>query len=169
VKSLGLVSSPNTQIGFHWGACFDIPFNSNFSFHPAIILSAKGSDYQIDTTEYSLAPIFAEVPILAMYSFGSKAVRFSLFAGPYLAYGIAGYKVEPSGDLHNIKYGSGKNSDLKSFDAGFNFGAGVNIKGTLISAQYGIGMSNLSTDPSVDSEMKNRVIGITISSAFYRK
>jgi hypothetical protein len=168
VKSQGITSNPDMQVGFHWGASLDIPAGDNFSFHPGIMLSAKGSDYTIDTTDYSLAPIFLEVPLLAMYSFGSEAVRFSLFAGPYFAYGVAGYKVEASGDLHNINYGSGENNDLKSFDYGFSFGAGVKIKDTLISAQYGIGLANLSPDISDGSEMKNRVIGITISSSFFK-
>lgn len=168
VKSHGIASDQNRQIGFHWGASFDIPVGYNFSIRPGIMLSAKGSDYTIDSTDYSMAPIFLDVPILAMYSFGKGPMRFSVFAGPYLAYGVAGYKVEKNGDLHNIAYGSGQSSDLKPFDAGLNFGAGVKVKGTLISAQYGIGMANLSSDPSNGNEMKNSVIGITISSSFFK-
>jgi hypothetical protein len=168
VKSQGIASNPDMQVGFHWGASFDIPATDNFSFHPAIMLSAKGSDYTINSIDYSLAPIFLEAPLLAMYSFGSGEVRFSVFTGPYFAIGVAGYKVEQSGDLHNINYGGGSSSDLKSFDTGFNFGAGVKFKSTMISAQYGLGLANLSPDQSEGSEMKNRVIGITISSSFFK-
>jgi hypothetical protein len=58
---------------------------------------------------------------------------------------------------------------LKPFDIGLNFGAGINIKGLMISAQYGIGLANLSPVTIGDSEMKNKVIGISISSLFARK
>jgi hypothetical protein len=79
---------------------------------------------------------------------------------------VGGYKIEPGGELKNISFGSGKNTDLKPFDIGLNFGAGVNIKGLLISAQYGIGLANISPLTTDDSEMKNKVIGISISSSF---
>jgi hypothetical protein len=52
---------------------------------------------------------------------------------------------------------------LKPFDTGLNLGARVCIRGILISVQYGIGMANISPVASSDSEMKNRVIGISIS------
>jgi len=50
-----------------------------------------------------------------------------------------------------------------------NFGAGINIKGLLISAQYGIGLTNISPMASADIKMKNKVIGISISSSFTGK
>jgi hypothetical protein len=58
---------------------------------------------------------------------------------------------------------------LKPFDIGLNFGAGVNIKGLLISAQYEIGLANISPVTTVYSEMKNKLIGISISSLFAGK
>jgi len=130
------------------------------------LFSAKGSNYKIDTVDISLSPIYIEVPVIAIYSFGSDAVKISLFAGPYFAWGVGGYKIESGDKLKNISFGSGKNNDLKSFDIGFNFGAGINFKGLLISAQYGLGLSNLAPVTINDSEIKNKVIGISISSLF---
>jgi hypothetical protein len=133
------------------------------------LFSAKGSNYKNDSVEFSLSPIYIEVPVIAVYSFGSDAIKISLFAGPYFACGVGGYKIESGSELKNISFGSGKNNDLKPFDIGLNFGAGINIKGLLISAQYGIGLSNLSPVTLYVSEMKNKVIGISISSLFARK
>lgn len=161
-----LTQDPDTQIGIHFGAIIEIPVGGRFALRTALILSAKGSDYEVDSISHSLSPVFVEVPLLAIYRFGSNVVRFSLYAGPYIAYGLGGYKIVGDDPLKNLKYGSGENRDLRAFDTGFNFGAGVTVKGMLISAQYGIGLANLSPDTSDGSEMKNQVIGISISQAF---
>ena len=169
LKTKGLSTKPETPVGIHFGGFFEIPLESNLSLEPSLLFSAKGSNFKIDTVDISLSPIYIEVPVIAVYSFGSDAIKISLFAGPYFACGVGGYKIESGSELKNISFGSGKNNDLKPFDIGLNFGAGINIKGLLISAQYGIGLSNLSPVTLYVSEMKNKVIGISISSLFARK
>ena len=166
LKAKGISSDPKILAGIHYGAFLEIPLTGNFTMEPGLLFSAKGSNYKNDTLEFSISPIYVEVPLIAVYSFGSDAVKISLFAGPYFAFGIAGYKIEPGGDLKSISYGSGENNDLRPFDVGLNFGTGINIKGFLISAQYGIGLANLSPLKTDDSEIKNKVIGISISSLF---
>jgi hypothetical protein len=169
LNTKGISSSPETPVSIHFGGFCEIPIKGNFTFDPGLLLSAKGSNYKIDTVEFSLSPIYLEIPVIAMYSFGSDAIKISLFAGPYFACGVGGYKIDQGGELQNINFGSGANDDLKTFDIGLNFGAGVNIKGLLISAQYGIGLANIAPESTFDSEMKNKVIGISISSLFAGK
>ena len=169
MNAKGISSNPETPVGIHFGGSLEIPIAGNFNFNPGLVLSAKGSNYKIDSVEFSLSPIYIEVPVIAIYSFGSDMIKISLFAGPYFACGVGGYKIEPGGELTNINWGSGKNSDLRSFDIGLNFGAGINIKGLLISAQYGIGLANIAPETIFYSEMKNKVIGISISSLFDNK
>ena len=163
--------SPNTEtpVGIHFGGFFEIPIKGNFTLKPGLLFSAKGSNYKIDTVDFSISPIYIEVPVIGAYSFGSDAIKISLSAGPYFAYGMGGYKIESGGELKNISFGSGENKDLKPFDIGLNFGVGVNIKGLLISAQYGIGLANISPVTTFDSEIKNKVIGISLSSLFIGK
>jgi hypothetical protein len=169
LKTNGISSDPETPAGIHFGVFYEIPVKRNFTLRPALLFSAKGSNYQIDTVEYSLSPIYIEVPVNAVYSFGSDVVKISLFTGPYFAVGLGGYKIISGGELKSIMYGSGVNKDLKIFDVGLNFGAGINFKGLLISAQYGIGLTNVSSVKTNVSEMKNKVIGISISSLFAGK
>jgi hypothetical protein len=88
LKTIGIRSDPKTLIGIHYGGCYDIPLKSNFTLQPSLLFSAKGSNYKIDTVEFSISPIYIEVPVIAVYSFGSDAVKVSLFAGPYFACGI---------------------------------------------------------------------------------
>ena len=163
VKTMGISCSTKTPIGFHFGRFFEIHLEGNFALQPSLLFSAKGSDYKIDTSDISISPIYFEVPVNAVYTFGSHAVKVSLFAGPYFACGIGGYKIESGGELKYINYGSGENHDLKPFDIGLNLGARVNIKGLQISVQYGKGLANISPVTTFDSEMKNQVIGISIS------
>jgi hypothetical protein len=169
IKISGISSNPETPIGIHFGGFLEIPIKGNFTLQPGLLFSAKGSNFKIDTAEFSISPIYIEVPVTAAYSFGSNAIKISLFAGSYFAYGMGGYKIKSGGELKNISFGSGENKDLKPFDIGLNFGVGVNIKGLLISAQYGIGLANISPVTTVDSEMKNKVIGISLSSLFAGK
>lgn len=166
LKTNGISTHAKTLAGIHFGGFIEIPVKGKFTFQPALIFSAKGSDYKIDTVDYSISPIYVEVPFMAAYSIGSDVFNVSLFAGPYFACGVGGYKIGSGSAIENISYGSGKNCDLKFFDIGLNFGVGVNIKGFLILAQYGIGLANVSPVTSVDTEMKNKVIGISISSSF---
>jgi hypothetical protein len=97
LKTKGLSTKPETPVGIHFGGFFEIPLESNLSLEPSLLFSAKGSNFKIDTVDISLSPIYIEVPVIAIYSFGSDAVKISLFAGPYFAWGVGGYKIE-SGD-----------------------------------------------------------------------
>jgi hypothetical protein len=165
LKTSGIALKPEILTGVHFGEVFEISLNKIFAFQSGLLLSAKGSISKIDTTEFFLFPVYFEVPVIAVCSFGSDPIRVFLFAGPYFACGIGG-KLE-SGE--NIRFGSGENDDLKPFDVGLNFGAGINIKGFRVSAQYGLGLANLSPPTSVESEMKNKVIGISVRSLFAGK
>jgi hypothetical protein len=165
----GIKSETKLSPGVHYGAFIEIPVAGNLTLQPGLVFSAKGSDYKIDTSDFSIAPIYIELSVLPVYSLGSGTVRISLFAGPYLACGIGGYKIGSGGELNDITFGSAEKCDLKPFDLGLVFGAGVNIRGFLVSAQYGIGLVNLSPSGSADPEMKNKVIGFSVSSLFAGK
>jgi hypothetical protein len=168
LKASGKSFEPGILKGIHFGRIVKIPVKGSFNLQTGLLLSAKGSVYKIDTAEFFISPIFVEVPVNAEYSFGSDLVKISMFAGPYFAYGIGG-NMESGGDLQNINFGTGDNSDIRPFDIGLNFGAGLNIKGFQISAQYELGLANLSPSTEVDSEMKSTVIGISLTSFFSGK
>jgi hypothetical protein len=163
LKVNGISYDAETPVGIHFGRLFEIPLKNNFALQPSFLFSAKGSDYTIDTLSVSISPIYIEVPVNALFSFGSGAIKVSFFGGPYFACGIGGYKIESEGELKDIKYGSGENHDLKLFDIGLNLGTRLNICGLMISVQYGMGLINISPVTTFDTEMKNKVIGITIS------
>jgi hypothetical protein len=159
-------SHPKTPVGIHFGGVVEIPLRGKFSFQPGLLFSAKGSDYKLDTTDISIAPVYIEIPANIVYVIGSADANIFLYTGPYFAFGIGGYKIEGGNELKYLRFGFRANNDLKPFDVGLNFGAGINIKGFRISASYELGLANVIPAANVISEMKNDVIGISISTLF---
>ena len=68
---------------------------------------------------------------------------------------------------YSFKYFYSK--DLNHFDLGVNFGAGLNIRGLLICAQQRVVLLNLSPESLEYNEMKNIVLGISLTSSFTGK
>jgi hypothetical protein len=169
LKSSGISFDPKMLVGFHAGLISEIGLADNLKLQPGILYSSKGSKYEItlfeETFDFSMAPAFIEVPVNLMYSFGPGDTKFNVFAGPYFAYGIGG-KYKSDGESEDISFGTSEDDDMKPFDIGVNFGVGVNIKGFLISAQYGLGLANLTTEDTGDTEIKNQVIGISVGYLF---
>ncbi len=169
LKSSGLSLDPKMLIGFHAGIISEIGLTENLKLQPGILFSSKGSKYELSLLEQAfeltMSPGVIEVPVNVLYSFGAGTTKLNLFAGPYVAYGFTG-KIKSSGESLDISYGSTIDDDMKPLDFGLNIGAGVNINGLLITAQYGLGLANLSPDSSDDTEIKNQVIGISIGYLF---
>ena len=169
IKNRGQTSQPEMPAGIHFGASIEVPVTANLTFQPALLFSAKGTNYKMDTIDISISPIYIEIPANAVYTIGKGPTRLFLFAGPYFGIGIGGYKLETGSVQRYLSYGSGETKDLKQLDVGFNFGSGLNIRGFIVSAQYGIGLANVAPVTAGGSEMKNKVIGISISSLFPKR
>jgi hypothetical protein len=169
LKSSGISFDPKMLVGFHAGLVSEIGLTDNLKLQPGILYSSKGSKYELtlfeESFDFSMVPAFIEVPLNVLYSFGQGETKFNIFAGPYFAYGIGG-KFKSDGETEDIIFGTSEDDDMKPFDIGVNFGAGVNIKGFLVSAQYGLGLANLTTEDTGDTEMKNKVIGISVAYLF---
>jgi len=165
----GLSMEPSSMTGIRFGGCMDFPLKWGFTFQPGALFSSKGTSYDIDSINYLLSPIYIETPVNLVYSFGSEEFRITLYAGPYLAIGIDGMKIEGANPSRSIYFGTGEGKDMNLFDLGMNFGAGVSFRGLMLSAQYGTGLVNIAPDSRSDVEMKNNVIGISIASFVTRR
>jgi len=164
LKTMGMSVDPKAVPGFHIGMVTDITLIENLTLQPAFLFSTKGTKYKISTEEGTITPFYIDVPVNLAYSFkiNPDVPKISVFAGPYFAYGVGGtYKI--GGESQAINYGSTDEDDLKAFDMGVNFGAGVTVKELFISLHYGLGLANLSPATSVDINMKNRVFGISVA------
>lgn len=168
LKYAGYGMSPETMIGFNVGIISEITIKGNFVLQPGILFSTKGSKYSVSGYDMSISPSFIEIPVNGLYKIDLGSANFLLFAGPYFAYGIGGDYKTPS-ESNDIAYGSGEDKDMKSFDCGLNFGAGIEISNFQISAQYGLGLTNLAPITTDGAEMKVSVIGISMAYLFKGK
>jgi len=152
--------------GIHFGLLLPFTIVDHFSVQPGVLFSSKGSTYIIDTVDISISPIYLEIPVNLLLDIGTDAFSVTLLAGAYFSCGVGGNKIESGGEAKEIFYGSGESKDLKLIDLGLNIGAGIKIKGFLISARYGYGLTDLFPDDSSDIALNNRVIGIYLTSSF---
>ena len=61
----------------------------------------------------------------------------------------------------DINWGSSEGDNLKRFDFGLAFGAGVEIKSFRLGISYELGLTNLSVTQIDGSKISNRVLGIS--------
>jgi hypothetical protein len=165
LKSSGISIDPKTLVGFNIGAISEISLGGSLFIQPGVFYSGKGTKYKIGTEEGTFSPQYLEVPVNVGYYFGTGKTKFSVFAGPYFAFGIGG-KIKSGGESVDIKFGTTDNDDMKPMDFGLNLGAGVNLSNFLISAQYAIGLSNLYPVSADDVTMKMKVISISVGYLF---
>jgi hypothetical protein len=165
LKSSGIAIDPKTLTGFNVGAIAEFPLADNVFLQPGVLFSAKGSKYSVDVFEMKMTPGFIEIPVNALYKLDLSSAKLLLFAGPYFAFGISG-SYEEDGESTDINFGSGEDNDMKPFDFGINLGVGAEIKNFQVSAQYGLGLANLAPVTSDDTEMKVKVIGISVAYLF---
>jgi len=161
----GISLDEKTLIGFHAGMLLEIPLAGNLYMQPAILFSAKGSKYSLMQEEFQASPSYIEIPVNVVYKFDLGAAKLFLNVGPYAAYGILG-KYDFDGETVDIVFGTSEDDDMKPLDYGLNVGAGVEISNIIISANYGLGLANLSPITANDEEMKNKVIGISLAYLF---
>jgi Outer membrane protein beta-barrel domain len=155
----------NTRTGFHLGAIVEKPFSQTLNIQSGLLLSSKGAKIAGNAFTSEISPLYLEVPVNILYRarFGNN--RFQLFAGPYLALGIAGkQKVTylSSTTSNDIKFGTADDSNFTLTDFGLNVGAGIEIQRLLIRFQYGLSLLNLDPKGSDNEEIKHRVIGISM-------
>lgn len=167
-KNGGESFSDDTKIkaGFHVGATADFSLGENLFVQPALLFSTKGFKLESGSTKGTININYLEIPVNVGYKFGD----FHVFAGPYLAFAISGEtKIETNGVevKTDIEFGSDEeNDDYKSTDFGVNVGLGYQFSNFVISAQYGLGLSNILPGGDSDNSTKNAVIGISLGYKF---
>ena len=148
-----------TPFGVQFGGNFEITLSRNYAFLSGFIFSSKGTDYAINNVDFSIAPAYFEIPANFVYKLGRRSTRLSLFAGPYFAAAFGGYKSDKV--YKTLTLGSRESKDLKVIDFGFNAGIALIIYSQVFTVQYGTGLRDVS--PKNDMEMRNKVIGISLS------
>jgi hypothetical protein len=187
-NSQGLSQTKSLLFGYNVGIVFDNRINDIFFFQPGILLTSKGSKTEesitgggiTSTSTYKFNPLYIEVPFMLGIRIGTERFKVFGMAGPYLAYGIAG-KSSFKNVVNNtpiiesneaIKWGNKSSltdaKELRRFDMGLSFSAGVEIKNLQLGAFYSPGLFNISPDGN-GRKLYNTSVGINATLLLGRK
>jgi hypothetical protein len=179
VTSDGGVNSSNALTTFNVGFIGDIPVADIFSFQTGLYLNGKGSKAQSANYDVTFNPLYLELPVNFVLKFPvDKHTRFFAGAGPYLAMGIGG-KTKGTSNVggvystyeQNIQFSSNgpdANSEqdasvnqLRRFDYGVNFLAGVEVQRLMLGVGYQLGLAKIgATQNNNNDENKYRIFSI---------
>jgi hypothetical protein len=182
VDNVGAINNKKAIPSWHVGIYGDVPLLPMFSVQGGVMLVKKGATFTVgdnnssDYTEVSTRPLYVEIPVNGVVRFPlPNKVRIFAGAGPYLAFGVGGKnKLEGKSlglsfsDDKSIDYNSANNStvynsDLKRFDAGLNFLAGLEISHFTLNANYGYGLMNIKSESNNnDAKYANRVMSLSV-------
>lgn len=159
------VTPPKLDPGLNLGVTAEFPINDLFSFETGLLLSSKGLKMDVATGKTStLSPLYLEIPLNLKKAYKINEVKIYGAIGPYLGLGIGGRsRYETS--TAKIVWGSSTTNDLKPFDFGLSFGAGVELHEFQLGVNYALGLVNIANIQN-NTTVKNKVIGITIGYKF---
>ena len=166
-------SSVKSKSGFQVGVVGEYSVSENFVIQPGLLFATQGfinsRTIEKEKFEINWNLNYLQIPVNAMYKFGSGKTKFYLQAGPYLGYALGGKwigeltsdgKVVES-DEEKIKFGS---NDMKRLDFGIGFGLGLQISAVQIGLGYQYGLMNICNSSELD--MKNDCLAFTVSYIF---
>ncbi|GAB4125260.1 MAG: hypothetical protein OHK0045_05430 [Raineya sp.] len=179
-----LTDETKMLFGYQVGVVLDYSFNEVLFFQPGLIVNSKGSkliikdSLNLTTTTSKNNPIYAELPLMFGLRFGLENFKLFGMAGPYIAYGFAGknyFKFEtPIPALNTeseqaIRWGDETSltdvRDLRRFDMGLSFAAGIELRNMQISLHYNPGFTNVSPEGS-GVKLYNTTIGVQTTLLF---
>ena len=138
------------KTGFSAGVIVDIPAGKSFSIQPGLQFLQKGLSDKTPNSSEKITLNYIDLPINAIYS---SAKGFFIGAGPAFSFGVSGKYKYTSGNISettDMKFGSGNNDDLKSFELSANVLTGFKFKkGFMIAANYNVGLTNNSNEKDV--------------------
>ena len=169
-----LTDETKMLFGYQAGVVLDYSFNKVMFFQPGLLINSKGSktisrnNLLNTTTTTKNNPMYAELPLMFGVRFGLQNLKIFGMAGPYLAYGFAGKsssKTEnpfpsPSTESEgSIRWGNESSDDLRPFDLGLSFSAGIELGNTQIGLYYNPGFTNILPEGK-NGKLYNTTIGI---------
>ena len=148
--------------GFQIGIITETPLSNELFLNSGILYSQKGTKLSVMGIEAEFPIQYLEIPFGLTYKYDLVNSKIYAQAGPYLGAGLSA-KMKAGGDEQSLEFGS-DTDQMKRFDIGFNFGAGLEIKKVQLGINYGLGLVNLSNDP--DEMIKNGVLSFSLALFF---
>lgn len=185
----GNVQDANTLTTFNAGLMFRPGLSSVIDLETGLLLTGQGAKSETffnggsDYVKAKFNPLYIQLPVNLVVNIPlQSSTKLFAYAGPYVAVGIGG-KSKLETKLGLIKTSSSSsikfNNDdpttsaqegaaydrLKRFDAGANFGAGLQLSGFILKANYGLGLTKINstqTNNSDDQKNKYRTFSVSV-------
>lgn len=146
-------------VGFQVGGFAEIKIIERLSIQPEVLFSTQGAKLDGGSFgDFDSKLNYINVPVLAKFYITKQ---FTVEAGPQI-----GFLVSAKNDGNDAK------DDFKTFDTGFNFGAGYNFTDNVsVGLRYTVGLANIAdyevdnTEQYLDSP-KNSVLALTLAYKF---
>jgi hypothetical protein len=127
------------------------------SFAAEALFATKGVQVFQPNVSKIIRLRYFEVPVLARVRIAKigRGSSAHLLAGPSFAYRVGAADLSSTADI---------GSQVKKFDAGFQFGGGVTFNGVLLEARYEWGLVNIANGAGVmgTGTMKNRALHLAV-------
>lgn len=188
VTNDGDIDDNKMLTSFQVGVTGNVKILPMLFFQPGVILTGKGSKTQAgettDATYFRATsnPYYIEIPANFVLKTPTGPIKLFAGAGPYIAIGVAGKnkvngkflgtsfsseeKIEWSDDdPSTLDYEEGAGYGImKRFDYGLNGTAGIEMRRSVLSVNYGHGLAKLQSgsNSSADDKNKHRVFSITL-------
>jgi hypothetical protein len=161
--------------GYHLGVIAELRLFNELFLQPGVLITTKGSKYIVGNntggsttgfSDFQFSCSNAEIPLDLMYKINQGSFKLLLVAGPHFGYGLAGKWEASYGSSSKVHFGNDTVDDLKRFDYGLDFGAGVEFGRIQFSSQYYLGLKTLSTLTPPLKEQKYKVLSVSIAYLF---
>lgn len=157
--------STDNKTSFHAGILANLylmeVFHGGIAVQPELLFNRKGSVMLPFGTDKKggqyITMNYLEIPVGISYIFIFRHVSPYISFAPYVAYSVYN-KVKISGDA-DISPLNFPEANLKSFDYGLKFSAGIEVKRFLLSASYSMGLNNISKN---DINIRNSSIEVSL-------
>jgi Outer membrane protein beta-barrel domain len=127
-------------------------------FDAAVLYSQKGIGLK---AEKDIKNDYIDIPVNLKWKFGLPILKGYLTAGPYVGFRVGGEK------FWDLPTAIGGQLQAKSFNAGLNFGAGVEvIKHLQVGFNYALGLTEDYSASKIDLNGKNRGWSVTAAILF---
>lgn len=142
----------NNKIGVNAGVNVDIPIYKGLYAQTGLYYSMKGAKLASFTHHLH----YIHMPIMGSYHYNiNPDLQLQGSFGPYFAVKV--------GSSYGSNYDDDYPDDIKTFDAGLQFGAGVTIKRIYLGLGYEIGLANIRKE---DTGVHNRNFSINVGYNF---
>lgn len=132
-----------------------------FGLDAAVMYSQRGMKTKSGISTTSIKTDYIDVPVNLKWKFGLPIVKAYVAAGPYIGFRVGGDKIW---DIPGATFGQ---LEAKTFSAGLNFGAGVELISHLqVGFNYGLGLTDNYSASKIDLKAKNRGWSITAAILF---